>query len=251
MKWDAALYDTGHRFVSQYGEELVTLLAPRLGETILDAGCGTGDLAAMIAASGARTEGIDASEEMIAEARKKFPHLPFYVADITEYENPGFYDAVFSNATLHWITEKEKAAARMYLNLKPGGRLVLEMGGKGNVADITGAIEKVLVKHGMQERLANRQWYFPSLGEYAILLESAGFRVRYAVHFDRETELQTAQGIKNWIQMFGKDFFRELDAGTADQLASEIQDSLKPLRYHHDKWYADYKRLRIMATKEK
>lgn len=249
MKWDSTLYDTQHSFVSKYGEDVVQLLNPQQGEIILDAGCGTGDLAAMIAASGAIVEGIDLSEEMIQHAKEKFPEISFIVASITEYEKSEFYDAILSNATLHWILDKEKAIEKMFENLKYGGRLVLEMGGKNNVREIISAIAKTLKKHGLGERILKRQWYFPSIGEYASLLEAQGFRVEYAVHFDRETELKSIDGIKDWIKMFGKDFFEGLDNSTVDSVLTEIQTSLFATRFYNNKWHADYKRLRIVATK--
>lgn len=249
MKWDSTLYDTKHSFVSKYGEEVVQLLNPQPGELILDAGCGTGDLTAMIAESGAITEGIDLSEEMIQQAKVKFPDIPFKVAGITEYEKPEFYDAIFSNAVLHWVLDKEKAIEKMYGNLKRGGRLVLEMGGKNNVQEIINAITKSLQNHGLGERVSKPRWYFPSIGEYAGLLETQGFRVEYAVHFDRETGLKSSNGIKDWIKMFGKDFFNGLGETTIDSVLTEIQTSLFATRFYNNKWYADYKRLRIAATK--
>lgn len=249
MKWDSTLYDTKHSFVSKYGEDVVQLLNPQRGEIILDAGCGTGDLTVMIAASGAIVEGIDLSKEMIQQAKEKFPEIHCMVANITEYEKPEFYDAIFSNATLHWILDKEKAIEKMFKNLKYGGRLVLEMGGKNNVREIIIAIAKTLKKRGLGERISKRQWYFPSIGEYATLLESQGFGVAYAVLFDRETELKSKDGIKDWIKMFGKDFFEGLDNTTLDSVLTEIQTSLFATRFYNNKWYADYKRLRIVATK--
>jgi trans-aconitate 2-methyltransferase len=249
MKWDSTLYDTKHSFVSKYGEDVVRLLNPQQDEIILDAGCGTGDLTAIIAASGAIVEGIDLSKEMIEQAKEKFPEISFKIASITEYEKPEFYDAIFSNATLHWILDKGKAIQKMFENLKYGGRLVLEMGGKNNVREIISAISKTLKKRGLGERILNRQWYFPSIGEYSTLLEAQGFRVEYAMDFNRETELKSKDGIKDWIKMFGKDFFEGLDKTTVDSVLTEIQTSLFATRYYNNKWYADYKRLRIVATK--
>ncbi len=249
MKWDSVLYDNKHSFISKYGEDVVQLLNPQKDEIILDAGCGTGDLTAIIAASGAIVEGIDLSKEMIEQAKEKFPEISFTVASITEYEKPEFFHGIFSNATLHWVLDKEKAIERMFENLKYGGRLVLEMGGKNNVREIISAIAKTLKKHGFRERISNRQWYFPSIGEYATLLEAHGFSVEYAVLFGRETELKSKDGIKDWIKMFGKDFFEGLDNATVDSVLTEIQTSLFPTRFYNNKWHADYKRLRIVATK--
>ncbi|MEO8720683.1 MAG: methyltransferase domain-containing protein [Ginsengibacter sp.] len=249
MVWNSALYDTKHGFVSKYGEEVVRLLDPKKGEVILDAGCGTGDLTAVISASGAIVEGVDSSGEMIRQAKEKFPGIAFVKANLTEYERPGYYDAIFSNAALHWILDKEKAVEKLVGNLKQGGRLVLEMGGKDNVGEIINAITRTLKKHNLEKRVSNQPWYFPSIGEYASLLEAHGFRVVYAVHFDRETELKSGNGIIDWIRMFGKDFFDGLDEMTVDGMLREIQTSLFATRFYNNKWHADYKRLRIVAEK--
>ncbi len=249
MVWNSALYDTKHGFVSKYGEEVVRLLDPKKGEVILDAGCGTGDLTAVISASGAIVEGVDSSGEMIRQAKEKFPGIAFVKANLTEYERPGYYDAIFSNAALHWILDKEKAVEKLVGNLKQGGRLVLEMGGKDNVGEIINAITGTLKKHNLEKRVSNQPWYFPSIGEYASLLEAHGFRVVYAVHFDRETELKSGNGIIDWIRMFGKDFFDGLDEMTVDGMLREIQTSLFATRFYNNKWHADYKRLRIVAEK--
>jgi trans-aconitate methyltransferase len=249
MKWDSTFYDTKHNFVSKYGEDVVQLLNPQAGELILDAGCGTGDLTAIISESGALVEGVDLSEEMIQKAREKFPGLIFTVASITEYEKREFYDAIFSNATLHWILDKEKAIKKIYENLKFGGRFVFEMGAKNNLKEVIAAIKKVLKENGFTEKVNQQNWYFPSIGEYATLLEAAGFTVEYATQFDRETELETIDGIKNWIKMFGKDFFQGIDETTVNSLLEEIQSSLIETRFYNNKWYADYKRLRMVAKK--
>lgn len=249
MKWDSQLYDNEHRFVSGYGEDVVKLLNPQAGETILDVGSGTGDLAAVIAESGAVVHGIDASESMVEQAKAKFPGIHFQVASITDFDKPRYYDAVFSNATLHWIADKNNAVEKMYQNLKPGGRLVLEMGAKGNVAEIIEAVMVALNEHKIPDDSLKNRWYFPSLGEYASLLESKGFRVEYAVHFDRETPLKSKDGIKNWIRMFGKDVFEGAGEKMVDRMLNQIQDSLAPTRFYDGQWYADYKRLRMVATK--
>lgn len=80
-KWNANLHDEKHAFVSQYGESLVEVLAPKQGENILDIGCGTGDIAKTISDHGANVQGIDASENMVAQARGKYPNISFDVIE--------------------------------------------------------------------------------------------------------------------------------------------------------------------------
>jgi len=146
--------------------------------------------------------------------------------------------------------EKEKAIDCMYENLKTNGRLVIEMGGKNNVQSIMDAIKKYLPKYTTTSTSFNI-WYYPSLSEYTSRLEAKGFRVTYASHYDRETELKdTANGIKDWIKMFGSSFLKNIDEASADKMLTEIQGSLRPTNFREGKWFADYKRLRIVAIKQ-
>lgn len=249
--WNTSLYDKKHDFVFKYGEYLVQLLTPKEGERILDVGCGTGYLTNLIAASGAMVTGMDNSIDMIAKARNEYPHLPFRLASVTDFKFEESFDALFSNAVLHWVTEKEQAIQSMYNNLKPGGRLVLEMGGKGNVEMIINALKKALINHGYRQNAAREIWYFPSVSEYTSLLEKQGFRVTYAAHYNRETELKdTQQGIKDWVHMFGGAFLEGVEAAAKDNILEEVQETLRQTQFRNQKWYADYKRLRVVAIKE-
>jgi trans-aconitate 2-methyltransferase len=252
ITWNTSLYDKKHDFVFKYGEYLVQqLLTPQEGERILDIGCGTGHLTNLIAASGAMVTGMDSSIDMIAKARNEYPHLPFRLASVTDFNFNEPYDALFSNAVLHWVTDKEQAVESMYNNLKPGGRLVLEMGGKGNVEKIVHALKQALINHGYVQNAAREIWYYPSLSEYTGLLEKQGFRVTYATHFNRETELKdTQQGIKDWVQMFGGAYLEGVDAAANDAILEEVQETLRSTQFRQQKWYADYKRLRVVAIKE-
>src|SRR5499427_9032733 len=132
-QWNAAQYDAKHAFVYEKAKGLVELLAPKAGERILDLGCGTGALTAEIAGRGAEPLGVDQSEEMISQARKKFPALQFEVLDARELRFHAAFDAAFSNAVLHWIPEAEQVISGVAQALKPGGRFVAEFGGKGNI----------------------------------------------------------------------------------------------------------------------
>jgi trans-aconitate methyltransferase len=250
-RWDAKLYDDKHSFVFKYGEDLVHLLNPKPGERILDLGCGTGYLTNIIAESGAQVTGIDNSPEMISKAKDEFPKINFEILSATDFHFEKPFDAIFSNAVLHWVLEKEKAIDCMYNNLKTGGRLVIEMGGKANVQSIVNAIKETLAKYETGKKINLNIWYYPSIGGYASLLEARGFRVTYASHYDRETELKdSTNGIKDWIKMFGSSFLKNIDANVADKMLTEIQESLRATNFRNNKWYADYKRLRVVAIKQ-
>ncbi|HEX9514219.1 MAG TPA: methyltransferase domain-containing protein [Puia sp.] len=250
-QWNAHLYDDKHGFVSKYGEDLVDLLNPQQGERILDLGCGTGYLANYIAQTGARITGIDNATAMIERAKAAYPDLDFQVLSATDFHFDKPFDAIFSNAALHWVLDKDSAIDCISRNLRPGGRLVLEMGGKGNVEEIVLATRKVLTRHGHFKNAATQVWYFPSLGEYTTLLEKRGFRINYASHYDRPTELQdTDNGIRDWIRMFGNAFFKDLPATAIDPILDEIQESVRPTHYRGNRWVAAYKRLRIEAIKQ-
>jgi trans-aconitate methyltransferase len=250
-KWNARLYDDKHNFVFKYGEDVVQQLAPQRGERILDLGCGTGYLTNLIAQAGARVIGMDNSSSMIERAQAAYPDLDFRIMSATDFHFDTPFDAVFSNATLHWVLDKEAAIDNIYQALRPGGRLVLEMGGEGNVEDILVAIRKVLTRHNYYSNAATQIWYFPSLGEYATLLEKRGFRIHYASHFDRPTKLQdTDNGIRDWIKMFGNAFFKDIPDTGVNTILEEVQEAVRPTRYSNHTWYADYKRLRIEAIKQ-
>ncbi len=250
-KWNARLYDDKHNFVFKFGEDVVQLLNPRQGERILDLGCGTGYLTHLIAQAGARVIGIDKSPAMIERAQAAYPDLDFRVLSAGDFHFDTPFDAVFSNATLHWVLDKENAIDNIYHALRPGGRLILEMGGKGNVEEIVVAIRKVLTRHHYYSNAATQVWYFPSLGEYTTLLEKRGFRIHSAAHFDRPTPLQdTDNGIKDWIRMFGNAFFKDIPDTKIDTILEEIQETLKSTHYTNHTWVADYKRLRIEAIKQ-
>ena len=250
IKWDSNLYDSKHDFVFKYGEDLINLLQPVKGEQILDLGCGTGHLANVIADSGAVVTGIDSSEEMIAKAKASFPGIDFSVQSAAEFVSQNKFDAIFSNAVLHWIKEKEQVIDCMFRNLKDNGRLVIEMGGKRNVETIIEALKSSLLKHGFNKQAAVEQWYFPSLSEYTGLLEKRGFRVTFAAHFNRETELKnTEHGIKDWIKMFGTSYLQDIDATSLDNILTGVEDKLRVTHFRDGKWFADYKRLRVLAIK--
>lgn len=248
--WNANLYQDKHSFVWQYGEDLLQLLNPQAGEFILDLGCGTGQLTQKIAQFGAEVLGVDNSATMINTARQNYPHLRFEVADARNLQVDKPLDAVFSNAVLHWVKEAEDAIASIHQALKSGGRFVAEFGGKGNVKQIYEALYKALAAIDIPHPQTLNPWYFPSIGEYATLLETQGFDVIYAVLFDRPTPLAEGEtGMANWIQMFASNFLVGLSSDQQVQVISEVENSLQEKLYHQGTWTADYRRIRIVATK--
>lgn len=251
MKWNAGFYDEQHQFVSSYGEDLIEVLQPRVGENILDLGCGTGDLSHQLSLMGCEITGMDASPEMIRVAKEKYPSGSFICADAASFQLDERFDAVFSNAVLHWIGPQDAMLGRVAAHLKPHGRFVAEFGAKGNVEKITGAIRQVLEDHGYLELAGLERWYFPSLGEYANRLERAGFEIRFMACFDRPTALTDEQnGIIAWLEMFGGFYFQSFGEPEKNQLLLEIQDLLRGDLYHGGRWIADYKRLRFYAIKK-
>ncbi|WP_460217843.1 class I SAM-dependent methyltransferase [Psychroserpens sp. MEBiC05023] len=252
MKWNTELYNDNHAFVFEYGESLIELLEVKPYETILDLGCGTGELTNKISQLSPNVIGMDFSPEMIAAAKVNFPELQFYEIDASDFDLNIPFDTIFSNATLHWVLNYKSCAKSMYNNLKPGGKLVLEFGGKGNVQVIVKALRNQLKQFGYETQSQLKQWYFPSLGEYCQILEATGFRVIMAQHYDRPTELSKSKnGIKDWLEMFAQNFFIGIKASDKTHILELIQEDLRSELYTNGKWYADYKRLRIVAIKEK
>lgn len=249
--WNSALYEGSHAFVWQYGESLLELLVPKAGERILDLGCGTGQLTEKIAQSGAFVHGIDSSLSMISTARSNYPQLDFAVADARNFQVNEPLDAVFSNAVLHWIKEPDAVINCVAKALKPGGRFVAEFGGKGNVGAIVRALLSVLSEIGCEEPQALNPWYFPSIGEYAGLLEKQGFDVGYAVLFDRPTPLEGGSaGMANWIKMFTGGFLSGLSDDVRSHVIRTVEEHLRSVLYRDGNWNADYRRIRIVAVKK-
>jgi trans-aconitate methyltransferase len=249
QNWNTQLYDTKHAFVFQYGEDVVNLLDPKLGERILDLGSGTGHLTKKIAEAGCEVIGIDNSLEMVAKAKAAYPEIAFLQMSGADFQFDEPFDAVFSNATLHWIHTPEKVIACVHQALKPGGRFVAEFGGRGNVNRILTALTNALQAKGIKADVHTN--YFPSLGEYATLLENGGFRVTFATHFDRDTELEDSEdGVIDWIQMFRGFVLQNLSETDKNEVFDQIKTELKSTNFRDGKWFADYKRLRFVAIKE-
>lgn len=249
-QWNAELYTQKHSFVFQYGSDVLHLLDPKPGERILDLGCGTGELTHQLAGAGTKVIGVDASAEMIAKATGSFPKVNFRVMDARNLAFLEPFDAVFTNATLHWILETDQPTVltNIFDTLKPGGRFVGEMGGQHNVERILLALSAALTRRGLLN--AVRTNYFPGVGQYAALLEAAGFQIKKMAHFDRDTVLDDPEkGIIDWIRMFRGNTVDTLSDDDRNAVFADVKTALRATNFRDGYWFADYKRLRFVAVK--
>ena len=231
-KWDPAEYARVGAFVAELGQAALDLLDPKTGERILDVGCGEGSLTKKIAERGATVLGIDNSPDMVAAARAKgVDALLLNAADMQFFAE---FDAAFSNATLHWVLEKEQAARAIFRALRPGGRFAGELGGEGNIARLREALDTELVIRGHVPPTESSNWY-PSPNEFASVYEAAGFDHIDARLIERPTPLD--HGIDEWVTTFRKGWLDragvpaeergEIAAAVADRFGSNVADYVR------------------------
>jgi trans-aconitate methyltransferase len=243
QRWDPARYERSARFVSDLGMPVVALLAPGDGEHILDLGCGDGALTIKLVEAGCTVVGVDSSVEMVAAATAR--GLDARVMDGQSLQFANEFDAVFSNATLHWMKDPEAVTAGVWRALKPGGRFVGELGGEGNVAAIVSAMESALAARGFS---VPNPWHFPRPEEYRALLESGGFEVRSLELIPRPTLLP--EGARGWLETFAQPFTSILAAEDRPRFLAEVVEVLRDLLCDETgNWRADYVRLRFAAAK--
>ncbi|MES2137133.1 MAG: methyltransferase domain-containing protein [Pseudomonadota bacterium] len=238
-KWDAADYARIGGFVAELGEAALDLLDPQPGEHVLDVGCGDGALTQKIVERGASVVGIDNSLSMVAAAKAR--RLDARLMDAAELRFSEAFDAAFSNATLHWVLDKERAARAIWFALKPGGRFAGEMGGEGNLKLLREALDDVLVTRGFGPPTYAANWY-PTPEEFAAVYETAGFRDIDARLIERPTMLE--HGVAAWVTTFRKGWLdragvpQEERADIAQAVADRVGSNV-----------ADYVRLRFMMRK--
>jgi len=243
--WSAERYAETAHFVPTLGAPVVELLAPMPGEHILDLGCGDGVLTEKIAAAGATVVAVDAAPDMVAAARAR--GLDARVTAGQDLDFDGTFDAVFSNAALHWMRPPERVLAGVYRALKPGGRFVAEMGGHNNTAAVIVALSTVLGRRGIDAHRLS-PWYFPSAEAYGEKLEAAGFAIDEIRIVPRPTPLPA--GLEAWLDTFAEDFLGILPPSDRAAARREVAELLWPvLMDERGIWIADYVRLRFRAIR--
>jgi len=246
QNWDAAQYAQQGRFVADLAGGVFDLLAPKSGERILDLGCGDGALTAKIAAAGAEVVGVDSSPSMVEAARAL--GLDARVVNAESLTFDAEFDAVFSNAALHWVRDQSAMLAGVHRALKPCGRFVAEMGGQGNIAAIRVALAAVLRQWGLDAYTLENN-FFPGDKEYRARLESAGFAVDQIALIPRPTPLPES-GMRGWLETFRRGLLEKLPEEHREAAIDETVALLKPVLHAEEGgWTADYVRLRFHARK--
>ncbi|CAK4080948.1 unnamed protein product [Aphanomyces euteiches] len=244
--WDPAQYNKAAGYVArEFGVDVLNLLKPQPGEAILDLGCGDGVLTAEIVAAGANVIGVDSSAEMVEHARSKFG-LEAFVVDGQALTFEHKFDAVFSNAALHWMPDTNRIVQGVRRALKPGGRFVVECGGFGNLASIVTATQAVLARHGIDGR-AKIPWTFRTVDEWKEALAAEGFQVIAISSIAKQPVLQ--DGVVGFLKTFGDNFFVDIPVDGREAVMREIEDLLSwSLRDSHGVWRGDYIRVRFEAV---
>ena len=243
-KWNADKYNKHADFVSNLATPVVDLLNPQKNEKILDLGCGDGTLAVEIEKFNAKVIAVDLSQSMVEKTKEK--NIEAYVMSATELNFNNEFDAVFSNAVLHWVKDSKIAINKINTSLKNNGRFIAEFGGYGNIKFLTDAMQKVFDNH-QEYGVFSNPWYFPSDKDYKKLLEDNGFKVEYIELIPRPTSIDD---ISNWLNIFANGIVSHLTDEQQLNFKQEVRETLKPKIYtEEDGWIADYVRLRFKAIK--
>lgn len=243
-RWDAKTYQKEASFVYELAMPVVEMLAPKKGEKILDIGCGEGTLSTKIQEKGAKVKALDLSADMVEKARLKGIDATVMSATSMVFEEA--FDAVFSNAVLHWIKDADSVVKNIYKALKKGGRFVAEFGGEGNAQTVVSAMEEAFERHPKFGKFVS-PWYFPSVDVYRSFLEKNGFRVGSIEMIPRPTPVSS---VESWLTMFANGVVEHLSQEGREIFKEETARILRSKLYSKEKgWVIDYKRLRVKAIK--
>ena len=244
--WDSENYTANFGFVGNYGKDVTALITAPRGSKVIDLGCGNGVLTALFNENGYDTLGIDSSFDMLKKARELHPDINFLQADACSFTLDEKADVIFSNAVFHWISDHEALVKNISSNLKIGGELVFEFGGKGCAETVHHALAEAFAWYGYEYE---NRFNFRSVGEFAPILERYGFRVEYAVLFDRPTVQNGEDGLKNWINMFAVDAFGGVNDSDKNKIIDDAVEICRPKLCKDGEWIVDYVRLRMRAVK--
>ena len=241
--WNPETYDRDARFVANLGQPLLELLAPKNGEIVMDLGCGDGALTEKVAQL-VTVVGTDAS---FAQARAaKDRDLSIVVVDGHDLCFKPQFDAVFTNAALHWMQRPERVVQEVWHCLKTGGRFVGEFGAKGNVETVRSALHEALRRRGI-DPLGLDPWYFPSPEDFSILLVNSSFTIGYVEIIQRPTQLPGE--LLDWLKIFAQPFTNAVGRDHRQGFLDEVCQRSDAFRDVEGRWSIDYVRLRFAATK--
>lgn len=244
QQWSANQYIDHASFVADHGLTVLKLLNPKQGERILDLGCGDGALTQDIKKMGATVHGVDSSQSMIKAALARGLSAEVMSGDKLTFMKE--FDAVFSNAALHWMVNADTVLNGVFNALKPNGRFVGEFGGEGNVGALVHMMSAVFQNHP-EFGVFKNPWYFPSTEEYRQKLQNNGFKVHYIELIPRPTPLSS--GLKEWLKIFTNGITRDLNVEQNERFLNEVEDLVRPRLFVNGQWVADYVRLRFSAQK--
>lgn len=247
MKWNAQNYQATCGRVTEHGSKLVDVLRELHPKRVLDLGCGTGVLTNDIAGFAEEVVGIDQSDTMIEKARTLYPNIEFMVMDACNLPWNGRFDAVFSNAVLHFIKAQDQLLASVHRTLADGGFFVCEFGTDGNLQHLLEAVERACTRRGKAYTL---RFFYPAEALYKRLLEAHGFFVQSIKTYDLDTKLIEGEpGLRNWVNQI---FYTEMqwfgDAERAE-LLDEIERDLRDEQWDGSEWHLPNKRLQVVARK--
>lgn len=243
--WNPETYRKSADFVTELGRPVIELLEPKAGERILDLGCGNGVLTRELADMGCSVVGMDSSPEMVEAA--KALGIDARIADAQTLKMDEKFDAVMSNAAVHWMPDQYAVVRRVWNLLKPGGRFAAECGGEGCVRIIREGMKIALIKRGIDYKSRN-PWKFPELGAFADILENQGFRVKFIARIDRPTPLPN--GLRGWLEVFSASHTEGFTEAEKSAFYEEVEAYCRPTLYDEKTgWTADYVRLRFLAVK--
>lgn len=249
IQWNAGEYANTFAFVPAYGEDVMNLLTVPTGARVMDLGCGNGTLTELLKTRGYNVFGVDDSEDMLKKARETHPDISFVRGNATTYTCEEPVDAIFSNAVFHWINAEKQDDLIKHLaqNLRTGGEAVFEFGGYKCADAVHSTLRTLFEAKGLNYVF---EFFFPTIGQYAPMLEKHGLQVEYAILFDRPTPQKSENGLIDWINMFVTKPFEGMDPVTKQEILTTAEEELRPVLYHDSIWFIDYVRIRMRVRKQ-